>query len=90
MDEDQLTYDPENGQCNFPVAILMETDGTDGRSRAPRAAKPISTWLFSTTEGHYQSQLSICTLDKPLDNGYTIKVLKQKLWVSPLSLLPLL
>ncbi len=36
MDEDQLTYDPENGQVNFPVAILMETDGVDGENRYNR------------------------------------------------------
>ena len=29
----------------------------------------------------YQAQLSICSLDKINDNGYSIKVTKQKLWV---------
>ena len=32
LDEDQLSYDPENGQERFPIAILMESDGIDGRT----------------------------------------------------------
>jgi len=32
-------------------------------------------------DNQYQSQLTLCTLDKFGSDGYTIKVLKQKLWV---------
>ena len=35
----------------------------------------------------YQSQLTMCTLDKSSDGGYTLKVLKQKLLVSELRIL---
>ena len=37
--------------------------------------------LSLIADTHYQCQLTVCTLDKFGDNGYTIKVLKQKLWV---------
>ena len=32
LQEEQLTFDPENGQDRFPVVILMEVDSTDGKS----------------------------------------------------------
>jgi len=33
MEEEQMSYDPENGLGAFPVAVLMETDRTEGMYR---------------------------------------------------------
>ena len=30
MEEEQMTYDPENGQTTFPIAVLMETARNEG------------------------------------------------------------
>lgn len=38
--------------------------------------------VLSCSGSQYQNQLTLCSLDKSSDGGYTLKVLKQKLWVS--------
>lgn len=30
MEEEQMTYDPENRQTTFPIAVLMETARNEG------------------------------------------------------------
>jgi E3 ubiquitin-protein ligase MGRN1 len=65
MSEESLTFDPENGQDTFPIAILIETADVC----------------------EYQSQLTLCTIDKSSDRGYNLKVARQKIWVSSVEYL---
>lgn len=45
------------------------------------SAVPLSPLFPLLLDNRYQSQLTLCALDKFGENGFTIKVLKQKLWV---------
>ena len=95
--EEQMTYDPENGQSTFPIAVLMETARNEGLGNRSKVVDKFISCLapphlppsppFSPLppsllpDNRYQSQLTLCGLDKFGENGFTIKVLKQKLWV---------
>lgn len=85
MSEEELGYDPESGQDTFPIAILMET--ADGMQVSTMCWPEFDTFMFPylilwCSGSQYQNQLTLCTLDRSSDRGYTVKVLKQKVLVS--------